>query len=384
MKVDSQRRQLLAGIVSATTLLALPLQLQANNSPVVLVSAMVDEAGNSWLAGLDEMGDAGFKLPLPGRAHGCCLHPDGRHLVVFARRPGTFAILVDLQRGQALQQLHTGPQQHFYGHGCWSQDGQTLFTSENHYGSQINEHGVKQLSGRGQIGVWRWQQQRLLRQASWDSGGLGPHEIALHPSGCLVVANGGIETHPEEGRTPLNLASMAANLSYLAADSGYLQQRLLLPEELHLLSLRHLAINQHGQVACVMQYQGENNSEVPLLALHQPGQPTLQLLSLPEAANRHQNYLGSVCWDSSGQWLACSAPRGHRIYFYHLPQQQWQQPISLTDGCGLAADSIEASFLLSSGAGGIHSYSPEEQSWQPLPGSLSRQGHWDNHMLSLF
>ena len=44
--------------------------------------------------------------------------------------------------------------------------------------------------------------------------GVGPHEVVLMPDGkTLAVANGGIRTHPDRDRVPLNLDSMQPSLT---------------------------------------------------------------------------------------------------------------------------------------------------------------------------
>ena len=74
-----------------------------------------------------------------------------------------------------------------------------------------------------------------------------------------MVANGGIDTHPESGRTKLNIATMAPNLAYLNA--GEVIEAVTLPQEMHKNSIRHLAVDNQGQVAFGMQWQGDGFPE---------------------------------------------------------------------------------------------------------------------------
>ena len=49
------------------------------------------------------------------------------------------------------------------------------------------------------------------RIGEFDNHGIGTHDISVSDDGrMLVIANGGIETHPDFGRTKLNLDPYAA------------------------------------------------------------------------------------------------------------------------------------------------------------------------------
>ncbi|GGO81472.1 Tat pathway signal protein [Marinobacterium nitratireducens] len=364
------RRDFLARTLMLGAGLALTPVVGAGNRSPLLLSASDDGNGGHFFSAIDEMGAPRFSHPLPDRAHGIALHPARTRCAVVARRPGTFVDLYSLPDGRQLQRLHNPDGRRFCGHAAFSADGRTLYTTENDFDGR-----------RGVIGVWRLRDGLMVRETEWASGGVGPHEVLLHPNGSLVVANGGILTHPDRGRDKLNLDSMQANLTYLDSETGAILGSYGVAAELHQLSIRHLSISPDGRVASVLQYQGPETEEVPLLVLHSPGDGALQLLRLPEGPERHRNYLGSVAWDLDGRWLAMSAPRGSRIYFYHRDSAAWADPVTYSDGCGLYRDSLPATFLISSGAGGVTSYCPEDGSWQPMPDRYASRQHWDNHMV---
>ncbi len=55
-----------------------------------------------------------------------------------------------------------------------------------------------------------------MRAGEFASGGVGPHEIRRMPgSDVLVIANGGIATHPGSSRAKLNIPKMQPNLAYI-------------------------------------------------------------------------------------------------------------------------------------------------------------------------
>ena len=74
---------------------------------------------------------------------------------------------------------------HFYGHGCLSADKSVLFTTENDYDAVKGVIGIRDAKDFQSVG-------------EYSSYGIGPHDIHLMPDGkTLVVANGGIQTHPD-------------------------------------------------------------------------------------------------------------------------------------------------------------------------------------------
>src|SRR5262245_36888838 len=72
-------------------------------------------------------------IELPERGHGVAVRPLGagrRELVTFARRPGNFAVVLDLDGAREPLWLTTKPDRHFFGHGLYSVDGRLLYTTE--------------------------------------------------------------------------------------------------------------------------------------------------------------------------------------------------------------------------------------------------------------
>ena len=143
-----------------------------------------------------------FRIDLPGRGHAAAAHPNRPEAIAFARRPGTFAIILDCLSGKPVNLVEAPPNRHFCRHGAYSADGELLFTTENDFSQSL-----------GVVGVWD-ASKGYVRIGEMSSGGVGPHDMHLMADGqTLVVANGGIETHPDSGRTKLNLQTMRPNLS---------------------------------------------------------------------------------------------------------------------------------------------------------------------------
>jgi hypothetical protein len=259
--------------------------------------------------------------------------------VAFARRPGTFALVIDCAEGEVVARLGTPEGRHFYGHGSFTADGGLLFTTEN----AIEE-------GTGRLGVWD-ARDGYRRIGEVETGGTGPHEVRLMPDGRrLAVANGGIETDPSSGRAELNLATMESGLAYVDAGSGALLEVLSLEPDLRLNSLRHIAAGRDGTLAVAMQWQGSELEHPPLLALHRPGAAALELVAAPSEVQRlARNYAGSVAVSDDGRLAAFTAPRGGVMLVFDILSGAEVEVVPSADICGVAAGA--SGFACSTGAG---------------------------------
>lgn len=304
---------------------------------------------------------------LPGRAHHTEVHPKQPLLACIARRPGTFIDIIDYQKQQLVQRIIADTGRHFFGHGIFSHDGRWLITTENEIST-----------GQGRI-VIRSLEENYPVIADYPSYGIGPHELVQQPdSAVLTVANGGILTHPDHGREKLNLESMQPSLMRLNLHTGERLEQQILPAELHQLSIRHIDTNRQGTTVIALQYQGDASQNLPLIAVHRPGQ-AIQLLTAPEPVNRAMNgYCGSARFDHSGRFAAVSAPRGDLICFWDLQENRYVSSIRSRDGCGLAATHNNAEFIISAGTGRCIRHNILSGETIRLP--LALKTAWDNHL----
>lgn len=353
-------RRALLGTLAATALCPAPLWAEAG-TPRFLAAAR-DAGGQHLLCGLSDTGDIRFRLPLPERGHAAAAHPDRAEAVAFARRPGRFAFVLDCTSGAELGRLDAPEGRHFYGHGAFVQGGDILCTTEN----EIE-------TGAGRIGLWS-RTKGYARIGEIASNGIGPHDIRTLPDGeTLVVANGGIRTHPDRGRDKLNLDRMRPNLSYLTVEGTVLDEVTLSPD-LHQNSIRHLALAPDGTLAFAMQWEGDIMAAVPLLGLHRRGSaPRLAEAPLAEQIAM-QGYAGSVAWGGSGP--AITSPRGGRVHLFE-PSGTFCRAILRPDICGLAA--MGDALLASDGQGGLLRLRSAEAQVLSTSAGLS----WDNHIVTI-
>lgn len=357
----TSRRHFLAGASAAALW---PAVGWAEAGAPAYVGAAQSADGRYWLCGLAADGALTFRIALPERGHAAATHPSRPEAVTFARRPGTFAIVFDCATGAVVANLTAPEGRHFYGHGAFSPDGETLFTTENDYEA-----------GQGVLGVWR-SRGGYTRVGEISSGGTGPHEIRLMADGeALVVANGGIETHPDAGRAKLNLPVMRPNLTYTTL-SGEILEQVEPPSPEHKNSMRHLAIDGSGRVALALQWQGDLAEAPPLLMLHQRGQAPIWAKA-PEPAHRAmQGYAGSVAFSGDGRRVAITSPRGGRVQLFDAATGAFATEHLLEDVCGLAP--AQAGFALSTGTGGWHGLDAQQ-----MPLLQAHALAWDNHIVAL-
>lgn len=353
------RRGFVASLLAVST--APRLGWAAVGSPSFLAAAR-DPDGSFALYGLDTNGASTFRVPLPARGHAGAGHPSLAEAVVFARRPGAFAIVLDCARGQVLHRLTPPEGRQFNGHGVFSADGAALFTSEQR--SDTSE---------GVIGVWD-AAGGYTRYDEFPSGGIGPHDLRLMPDAeTLIVANGGIATDPTD-RRKLNVPTMRPNLKYLSL-SGSTREQVELEEDLRQNSIRHLAVRHDGLVGFAMQWEGEPGSATPLLGLHRMGNAPL-LAEAPLADElAMQGYAGSVAFSGDGSEIAITSPRGGRVHRFS-DDGVFLAALSRADVCGIAP--MDRGYLASDGLGGLISISTT------VPTPLARADcAWDNHIVAL-
>jgi len=304
----------------------------------------------SWLTGYGTAG-GGFGLaqinadltvkPLleaSHRLHKVFAHPLRQEICAPARRPNT-SLLV-WRDGKAPLDIKAPEGHHFYGHGVFANDGSALYLAEN---DTINERGL--------IGIYD-PDQAYTRIGDFDSGGIGPHDMRLHPDGRhLIIANGGLLTHPDTGRAVLNLDTLAPNLTKLDRSTGNIAAQAALPAAQNGLSLRHIDMHPSGTVLVGAQDQFGSDTSLSMVGLWRPGR-ALETLSAPDndwAAFR--GYIGSVSFDQSGKVAAAASPRGGVVGFWDVQSGIPLDILPLPDVCGLAPTGAVGEFVVTAGTG---------------------------------
>ncbi|AWM27376.1 DUF1513 domain-containing protein [Sinorhizobium fredii] len=266
----------------------------------VFASAFMAPDGSYGIATLTEEGEIVERTALPARAHGMAFSPVTRRAVAFARRPGTYAMILATDGTAEPVVITAAESRHFFGHGCFSADGRLLYATENDYSAN-----------RGMIGVYDGTC-GFARIGEFPTYGIGPHDMTLTADGTtLAIANGGIETHPDFGRTKLNLDHMEPSLTLVDTATGALIEKHGLPAELKQLSTRHVDIGADGRIWFACQYQGARGDLPPLVGHFSRGE-TLTFVPLPESTTAAlANYVGAIAINRREGLVGLTSPKGN-------------------------------------------------------------------------
>ncbi len=265
-------------------------------------------------------------IALPARAHGLAYCPATGRGVAFARRPGTFAMIFDHAGREQPVVIHAPEGRHFYGHGHFSPDGRILYASENDFDGN-----------RGMIGLYDGTD-GFRRLGEFDAHGIGTHDMTVSEDGrMLIIANGGIETHPDFGRTKLNLDRMEPSLVILDASTGALVQRHSLPQHLKQLSTRHLDVDAKGRIWFACQYEGSRSDLPPLAGYFSPGEDLTFVSLPPETTRRLANYVGAIAVNRAEHIVGLSSPAGGTAVILDARSGQVLAEQSIPDAAGVAS-----------------------------------------------
>lgn len=357
------RRDFLKGAGIAFFAALSPAQAAATLAADALFATAYQKRDGSFGAAiLSEDGKPLVQVPLPDRGHDVTFDPVSRQSVVFARQPGTFAVVFDHTGQRAPLAISSPPDRHFFGHGVFSPDGALLYATENDFDNAA-----------GMIGIYD-ARDGFRRIGEFATHGIGPHELLLLGDGStLAIANGGIETHPDFGRAKLNLSTMKPSLVFIDRLSGDLLERHELPPALHRLSIRHMDMDASGTVWFGCQHEG-SASDRPLLVGRAVRGKELQLIDMPQKVLEGlRNYVGSVAANREAGLIAVSSPQGNSYAVIAAASGQIVASHDLTEVCGLAPD--RAAFRATTGTGEIVG----------AQGSAVHADEfvWDNHLLRI-
>lgn len=265
----------------------------------VFASGFRAPSGTYGLALVSEEGEIITRVDLPGRMHGLTCCTAAGKVVAFARRPGTFAIAIDPATGSEPTVFACGEDRHFFGHGSFSPDGRILYACEHDFDNNVGVIGIYDAANG------------FSRLGEVPAHGVGTHDMTVSDDGrLLIIANGGIETHPDFGRTKLNLDHMEPSLVICDARTGALIEKHALPENLRRLSTRHLALADNGRIWFACQYEGPRNDLPPLVGYFGRGE-ALRFVDLPEETTEGlANYVGAIAINRRDNIVGLTSPKG--------------------------------------------------------------------------
>ncbi|MBA4194808.1 MAG: DUF1513 domain-containing protein [Comamonadaceae bacterium] len=330
--------------------------------------------------GLLSVGDTQWSvqrsLMVPRRAHGLWAEAGGSVLAV-ARRPGDWLLRWQPRTGTTQWHWIDGDRR-FNGHVIASSDGTTLWTTETDLDTAQGRLGMRDAAS-------------LEKTGEWSTHGMDPHQLLALPqpvgdlpAGTLMVANGGIPTLPETGRSKRELGRMDSSLVALHPGSGALlgQWRLRDPH----LSIRHLAWDTTSRTLGVA-LQAEHpdkaaQAAAPVCAVWN-GDSLRAAQDQPVLAG----YGGDICAlpGGGGGGFAVSCPRADRLALFSA-QGVWQGAIAHAEACALAADRTHWWLASSRGGAGLLHGSRSDAASAHTRALHHKQAHalqMDNHWMLL-
>ena len=328
----------------------------------VFATAFVKRDGSFGAAVLSEAGKILHTVDLTDRGHDVTFDPVSKRSVVFARQPGTFAVVFDHAGRDKPSTIASIAGRHFFGHGVFSPDGALLYATENDFDNAAGVVGVYDAKAK------------FNRIGEFPTYGVGPHELLLLGDGrTLAIANGGIETHPDYGRAELNIATMKPSYTLVDRLTGDLIEKHELPPALRQLSIRHMDRDQADTVWFGCQYRGPATDSPALVGRAARGKQ-LELLEMPQdVLAGFRNYIGSVAANAAMGTVAVTSPEGNSLAVLDAASGRVVATRSLVEVCGLAPDG--AGFMAKTGAGEIVG---------GAGGTRSEPDYvWDNHMLRI-
>ncbi len=350
-------------LLSAITLGGWTLLRQKGKSPLLL-SARDDSNGGHYAVGYRLDGQQVFATQVAQRCHDIINHPTLPQALFVARRPGTESYLIDLRDGRLLQTITAQPDRHFYGHAVIHKSGDWLYATENDTRDP----------GRGLLGVYQFEGERLVHRGEIPTHGIGPHQVSWMPDGeTLIVANGGIRTEAES-RVEMNLDAMEPSLVLMQRDGSLLSKETLTQQ---MNSVRHLGVADDGTIVSGQQFMGPSHESSQLLAIKRPGQPFVAFAVAEQQLQAMGHYTASVAVHSELRLVALTAPRGNRFFIWDLDSGALRLDAPLPDCAGVGA--VADGFVVTSGQGRCRFYDCRQKELTAQPLDLPT-GLWDNHL----
>lgn len=282
------------------------------------------------------------QIPMSARGHDIAVHHAARRAVIFARRPGFFALAFDIDGRREPEVFTPPPNRHFYGHGAFARDGRLVYATE---------HDVD--TGDGMIGIYDATGGRTTgdREGGWarigefPSYGIGPHEAILLSDGkTLAVANGGFGNDPATGRESVGVADMQPNVAFIDVTTGALKASHGLPAAINLLSVRHLAETPSGDIWFGSQWLGGLEDTPALLGRVGLDKPIAILETADPLGIALKGYIGAVAVSGDGRLLAASAPLAGEVVYLDTGTGKIVRKVAIKDSSGVAVASGDAAF----------------------------------------
>ncbi len=358
----------LTGLGSAFALwVAYSYTLAKNNGDGRLYSGIItnEQKGGVWSSDLS--GGTVRIEELSSRAHEIVAIENRQLVLVVSRRHGNF---LQLRKEGSLKMVSEtlNPKGVFFcGHAYYDAPSDTVYTGETYPDLQ-----------QGGIGRYKIVGQQLVRMGNQLLERGNPHQLYFGKS--TWVAHGGVITSPDGAGKKLNLGKLKSKIIY----SARLSKALSLPQENGWMSLRHFSC--HPQSLNIVAVGGQDYNPDPLTRENSPmyvwSYGAFSQLSIPVGVETG-GHIGSVCFDTTGDFLAFSCPKKNKILvFKYTPTAASYRFYDLwnwRDVCGLARGHEKGIFYVTTGTGRLLRLDAGKKTNSEV---RSFNFSFDNHLLS--
>lgn len=365
LMMEINRRNFIKSFLYGLSFSLIPFDLKASNiNKNLLISCYTDNNNNNYVCIFDLNGNIKFNIRLSFRGHSFAYNKFNNHLIVFGRRPSFLTSVVNLNNGNKILDINSIKNRHFYGHGCFSHCYNYLITTENDFKNHNGIISIRDVNNN----------YKLIKE--FNSYGKGPHEILLlNNKNIIVVANGGIKTHPKTARKKLNIHNMESNISFIDFDNGKLLEQYKLKDQYQ--SIRHITVSKNNDVYFSTQYQSKINDSKKIVGVVRSNK--IELFDIENKfLEKFKNYSGSVKFDEVNNLLVVSHPRGNRLSFWDAKKKVFIKTIKFSDVCGIAVN--QNKIFVSNGYGDLRKYYFYQKNFFTEYFQRKINLKWDNHM----
>ena len=287
-------------------------------------------------------------------------------LIIISRRPENKFFVLDLKKLIISDTIIAPKGRHFYGHGVFSEETKLLYLTENNY-KYPDERS-------GSIGIYS-PYKDFKRVGELPSYGIGPHELKVDNNGNLVVANGGILTHPDYPRVKLNITNIESNITIINKKNGLLKKTIKLPKKNKELSIRHIDIDLNENIYAGCQIYNRKSKEF-LSTIFKYSLKNIEFFEFPKIFQSMNNYIGTVKFLGEQNFVIASFPRAGKVIVWENKNLNLVSYLNHYDACGLAINPYTQEILVSSGEGKIVSIDKKNI-------IFNKKYNFDNHFLAL-
>lgn len=363
---SSRRSVLKAGALVSIGVLGGSYGFVRARTPAVLLSGATDKQQNHFAVVMNGTGDIITQVLLPARSHAAVFNSVKNEALFFSRRPGNELYVINASTNRMETIIHANVGRHFYGHGILTPDGKYLLATENDFEAGVGKITIRDANKNYSV----------VKEI--PSFGVGPHELSFMPnSNLIVVANGGLRTHPDKNRLPQNVQTMRPNVSFIDWQSGHLLAQYE-PDNLKM-GLRHLHVKANGDVIIGVQYKGSVLDNVPLVLKASLHSGIMALNTSSNFAYKNKQYTASVCNTNNSTWVSC--PKSHTLTCWN--SHSLVGSCKIKDVAGIAYLKESHTLMVSNGSGAIGSVSNENGRIQFKAVRQHSGLRWDNHLIAV-